>query len=220
MKQQIKLWQLEKKTDAIDYKYIPEPNIPVILLSADLINTIKIDLLPNQIKKILEKHQIQPEFIEQIIDHRDYWQFINTIKHPDLNQSVKIFFKFIVPLIKANHLLATSLKIKPSDVAKLIDCLKAKIITPNQLKSIITTLANSSTTLVQILKKLNRNSSIDQKQIENWINDLKQAHPDLEIKYKTNPVATLKFIMGQIMHKSQGWADPILIRKVINLHFN
>lgn len=207
---------IREKTDAIDYRYFPEPNLPVIKLDPNFVKDIKIEPLPKAIKAHFQTYQVSLEYIEQIINNPDYLTFLNTVNHPDVAEIVKIFFAEIVPLIKKDNLELKDLNINPNHFHDLINVFKEGIISGKQLKLVIPKLSNLTISVDQLLEQMKLKLISDENVIIEWIESVKAKNPNLLNDYQNKTEATTKFVVGEIMKLSKGQANPILSVKLVN----
>ena len=207
---------IREKTDAVDYRYFPEPNLPVIKLDPNFVKDIKIEPLPKAIRSHFQTYQVASEYIEQIINNPDYLTFLNTVNHPDVAEIVKIFFAEIVPLIKKDNLELKDLNINPNHFHDLISIFKEGIISGKQLKLVIPKLSNLTISIDQLLEQMKLKLISDENVIIEWIESVKAKNPNLLNDYQNKPEATTKFVVGEIMKLSKGQANPILSVKLIN----
>ena len=207
---------IREKTDAIDYRYFPEPNLPIIKLDPNFIKDIKIEPLPKAIRSHFQTYQVGSEYIEQIINNPDYLTFLNTVNHPDVAEIVKIFFAEIVPLIKKDNLELKDLNINPNHFHDLINIFKEGIISGKQLKLVIPKLSNLTISVDQLLEQMKLKLISDENVIIEWIESVKAKNPNLLNDYQNKPEATTKFVVGEIMKLSKGQANPILSVKLVN----
>lgn len=206
---------MRKKTDAIDYKYFPDPNIPVIALDQEWINNIKINELPQAMKKRYLSFGVTENYCNQIINNIDYAKFIDQIEYHDIYQSVKIFFSEIIPLEKKMNQKISSINIKPQDVKECLLLLEKGIISGKQLKQIIPLLVDNTSSINDLIEKHGFKLISDKSLITSWINEIVEKYPYLKNDYLTQKEKTLKFMTGEIMKISKGQANPILTTELI-----
>ncbi len=210
---------LRNKTDAIDYKYFPDPNIPIIKLDPNWIKSIKINELPSQMRQRYLDRQIPENYIDQLIENKEYSNFIDSIEYSNLLELVKIFFSEIVPLEKKYNKSIKLLNINPLDIKESLDLLDQGIISGKQLKQIIPLLVDSQLSVNEIINKYNLKLISDENIIMDWISQIKNQNPNLENDFKEREDRTIKFIAGEIMKLSKGQASPNVVINLINKTF-
>lgn len=210
---------LREKTDAIDYKYFPDPNIPVISLDPKWIDAIKIGELPEELKKRYLALGVSEEFCDQIINNFDYAQFIEAINYHDKVQVVKIFFSEILPLEKKYNKKISTININPQQIAEVLSLLEEGYISGKQLKQIIPLLINWQSSVLGLIEENGFKLISDENIINNWLNEIKNDNQNLFNNYTERPERTIKFIVGEIMRKSRAQANPVLTSKLITKMF-
>lgn len=206
---------MREKTDSVDYRYFPEPNIPIVKLEQDFINSIAINELPHEMKIRYQKMNISNEFIEQLINNKEYANFIDSIQLENKEEVVKLFFAEIVPLEKKQNISLSNLNIKPFDFQSLIETMQKGIISGKQLKLIVPKLINLKQNVDDLLEDMQIKLISDPKIISNWINQIINQNKDLIQNYIERKERTTKFIIGEIMKLSKGQANPVLTNELI-----
>ncbi len=206
---------MRKKTNAVDYKYFPDPNIPIIILDPEWINGIQINELPQEMKQRYLSFNVPENYCNQIINNIDYAKFIDQIEYHDIYQSVKVFFSEIIPLEKKLNKKISLINIKPQDVKECLLLLEKGIISGKQLKQIIPLLVDNNYSINDLIEKHGFKLISDKPLIISWINDIVEKYPYLKNDYLNQKEKTLKFMTGEIMKISKGQANPILTIELI-----
>lgn len=206
---------LRKKTDSIDYKYFPEPNIPVIKLDKKWIDSIEINELPHEIRKRYKNLNIPDNFIDQILSNLYYFEFIEKVKYKDLYETIKIFFSEIIPLENKLNKSLDQININPEDFKQCLTILEKGEISGKQLKQLIPLLVDKKDSIENIIKNNGFKLISDKDIIVNWIKEVQNANPNLSNNFNEKKESTIKFIAGEIMKKSKGQANPILTIELI-----
>lgn len=206
---------MRKKTNALDYKYFPDPNIPIIILDPEWINSIQISELPQEMKQRYLSFNVPENYCNQIINNIDYAKFIDQIEYHDIYQSVKVFFSEIIPLEKKLNKKISLINIKPQDVKECLLLLEKGIISGKQLKQIIPLLVDNNYSINDLIEKHGFKLISDKPLIISWINDIVEKYPYLKNDYLNQKEKTLKFMTGEIMKISKGQANPILTIELI-----
>ena len=206
---------MRQKTDGIDYRYFPEPNLPVVQLDPEFIKSIEINELPQAIRKRYLADGISNEYVEQIINQPSYLHFLDALKFANKAEAVKIFFAEIVALSKKTNQNLEQLNIKPAAFDDLLNLLDQGIISGKQLKMVVPKLVNLTTSVEQLIETMNIKLISDEATISGWIKQIQAANPNLDQAYQNKPEATIKFVVGEIMKISKGQANPVLSVKLV-----
>lgn len=208
---------MRKKSDAIDYRYFPDPNIPVIKLEKSFIDEIQICELPNEMRMRFKSYSIGDDFVEQIISNPEYAKFIDLVKLDNKEQVVKLFFSEIVPMIIKNNWKIKELNIKPEHFKETIILMNEGKISGKQLKTLIPKLINLNTTVEALIEREGIKLISDSNIINEWIEQVILENENIKQAFENKPENTIKFIVGEIMKKSKGQANPVLLVNLIKL---
>ncbi|MGZ9414143.1 Asp-tRNA(Asn)/Glu-tRNA(Gln) amidotransferase subunit GatB [Mycoplasma sp. 5370] len=197
---------MREKTGAVDYRYYPEPNIPVIQLKEEFIDSIKLDKLHWEWEEELLNQSVSNIYVEQLLNNFDWLQFFNKINFDNKDKLAKFFFSEIVPIIKEKSI--DSLNITPNNIVEILTLEKNNSISSKQAKEIVLYKEKENLSIDEIIKKYNlvqiENNDLIQKILNNLILENEQLLND----YENRPERVIKFFLGQIMKQTKGQANP------------
>lgn len=228
MEQQTRRWDEESgttifmrsKVDAIDYKYFVEPNIPKIKISKEWLEEIKsqIPRLASERKEtyikeygltdydatIIVKEKPVAEYYEKMVElganpkEASNWLTTNLLGHLNkLEQSI------------------TEISMTPEMLVELISLIDKKEISSKQAKEVFYDSLTTGKTPKQIVKEKGMTQISDEGAITKIANEVLDEHPDLIEKYKNGRTNVVDFLVGQIMKKTRGTANPGMARSTM-----
>lgn len=204
---------LRSKSDAIDYKYFPEPNLPYIELKQDFVDKIQVPLVPLEIEKMLEKQGVSTFYINQILNNFEYWTFLKSSNPENWHLSVKLFFSEIVPII--NKLGIQNLSINFEFFGLLVKKHLLNEISNSEFRQIIEIKQKSKNLdLDSVLKLVSENKLSDTEVKQFLVEIVKQETVQIE-KNKQNKDKLFKFLIGKIIQKTKGNADPKKVSEIL-----
>ncbi len=201
-----KTFAMREKEEAKDYRYFPEPDVPPFDLTKFPIEKWRADLpkLPSHHRAWLSELGLTKEEAE-IISKDD------TIK--DLVENVAEENKGIIGKLLINN--PEAKKISVENLNNLAELMRNKI-SSNILRQVISASVASGDSPIKVYEKLSA-GSVD---LSGIISAVLSENPDAVEKYKSGKTEVIGFLIGQVMQKTQGKADPNevrekLIRKII-----
>ncbi|MGL4343377.1 MAG: Asp-tRNA(Asn)/Glu-tRNA(Gln) amidotransferase subunit GatB [Metamycoplasmataceae bacterium] len=203
------------KDNNIDYKYFPDPNIPVILLEQNFIDSITIEELPNQMIERMKNLNIPEQYINNFLidsEQREYFSSIHTNNNEEWS---KIFFAEIVPLAKNQNQNLNNLNINKDLLTKTINYYLENKINRKQLKTLIPLLINNKKDIEAIIEENNLKIVDDSELIRTEIINIINNYENLKIDYLSNKDRCLKFVLGQLMKIMKGNVDPIKAKTIV-----
>lgn len=213
-----KTFTQRSKENAPDYRYMPDPDLPPIVLTVDQINQVKSELpaLPNAYRQAWQTLGLDPSVSSTLLlDQKVAALISGTQKHAgdDIAKRIANWFASAVDTDNNKELVL--------DQVKLIDL--AKMTTNNEL---------SSTAAKQIFNKLITDSKQTPREIAEEKNLLQVSDEGEIIKIVEQVLAdpsaqkavedikagndkAIGFLVGQVMKLSAGKANPALAQKLI-----
>lgn len=201
---------MREKTDGVEYRYFEEPNIPIIKLSEEFINSVKLPELPLQRRKRYLDLRLQEIYVNSLVNDLKLSEFFDSIEYHDKEKLSKIFFSEVVSLANLRSVPAYELGIKASDIAKSLELLEEEIISGKSIKKLIPLLVDFKGDINKLLEKNNLKQIVDARKIRNIILNIINKNEKLVSEYPNRPERVLKFILGTVMKESLGQVSPTI----------
>ncbi len=201
--------KMREKEEAADYRFIPEPDLPIIKLTEKQISKIKetIPESPKQkLEKLIKKHRINKKDAEVLTKNLELVEFFEKV-------SEKIPPEFSLPwvtiellrVLNYNKKTLDEVNIKAEHFIELLQLVKDKKITELKAKSILNDFIPNSFSPKKLAQSSERITDKEElgKIIKAVIEKNKKAVED----FKAGKQESLNFLMGEIMKESQRRAD-------------
>ena len=211
---------MRKKTDAADYKYFTEPNIPPIKLSDEFVKDA-IDTCPELYDQKLERflnnyglNEVDAKIILTSADMANYYD--EAAKFTKLYQPLANFMiSDVNGYLNKNAISILDFKVEPKFISELVELLQSKKINSSQGKQIFEKLVkeNKSPSLIQ--KEVGAVLINDENKIHELVLEVLEANPTLRDDFKAGKTRAQGFVMGQIMKKTGGKVNPGIANKII-----
>ena len=211
---------MRKKTDAADYKYFTEPNIPPIKLSDEFVKDA-IDTCPELYDQKLERflnnyglNEVDAKIILTSVDMANYYD--EAAKFTKLYQALANFMiSDVNGYLNKNAISILDFKVEPKFISELVELLQSKKINSSQGKQIFEKLVkeNKSPSLIQ--KEVGAVLINDENKIHELVLEVLEANPTLRDDFKAGKTRAQGFVMGQIMKKTGGKVNPGIANKII-----
>jgi aspartyl-tRNA(Asn)/glutamyl-tRNA(Gln) amidotransferase subunit B len=217
------------KEDAQDYRYMPDADIPPIVLSDEEIASIQATMprLSSDWRTILQNLGLDYAQIETLLDaqfeYRSKVAILDSIEKliddPKkakfiANWNVNIF----IPLLREDGFMLTDIDYPSLELA-IYDLLEQNKLSSTAAKALFRELASFETLpdieKFAIEKGYNQNSNEDEISaiIDDVLSDIAAAKAVEDFKNGNEKV--IGFLVGQVMKKSAGKANPALVQKII-----
>lgn len=211
---------MRSKEEANDYRYFPDPDLLPLNLSNDFIDQAIAQMpeLPNLRKK---RYQDQYELDETIADY-----LIQSSKMAD-------YFDSVVKIINDGRLAANwiqgelakwlnndNLAIEQSNISaenlgELLQFVADNTISGKIAKKLLETMWQTGQSASQLIKQQNLQQVNDDGALNLWIDQVIEENPQQVAQYQSGQVKILGFLVGQVLKKSQGKANPKIVNQLL-----
>ena len=211
---------MRKKTDAVDYKYYTEANIMPIKLSDAFINKA-INLVPElpdaRFNRFVSELNLSEYDARQLINQKavaDYYEEVLK-DYNDPKITANWILGDVYSYLNKNNLTIKDFKLSTSNLAKLLTLLKEGKISSKQGKEIFNIIIETNEDPETIAKAKGMVQESDEGLIMEYINEVLQDNPQAIATYNSGRDNILGFLVGQVMKKSKGKANPAITSKLL-----
>ena len=208
---------MRSKVDAIDYKYFIEPNIPKFKLSKDWIEEIRksIPMLANERKDIYMNNYGLSNYDATIIVKEkaisDYYE--ETLKcGADPKEASNWITSVILGHLNKNDITIKDIFVTPSMLNDLIGLVNSNEISSKQAKEVLYESLTDDKEPISIVKEKGIKQIGTEDEILKVINEVLEEQSSAIETYKSGRTNIVDFLVGQVMKKTQGQANPAIAR--------
>ncbi|PJE65461.1 Asp-tRNA(Asn)/Glu-tRNA(Gln) amidotransferase subunit GatB [Candidatus Saccharibacteria bacterium CG10_big_fil_rev_8_21_14_0_10_47_8] len=198
------------KEEAHDYRYMPEPDIPPVELSESDISRFKKTLpeLPPAIRQKLTTIKVEAKVVEDILDKPDV---VPTALEAISKTSAENARRVIFQLLEASNMSHVSVtdQIKVAEMVSdgELNSTAGKLVAQENLKT--------GEAPARIIEKLNLIQVSDEDEIEKIVAKVLEENKKAASDVKEGELKAIGFLVGQVMAKSHGKANPGVAQKII-----
>lgn len=214
--------EMRTKEMAADYRYFPEPDLPPLFITSEMVEKVKNNL---------------PE-----LPHERYTRYLDTLKLSEYNASLLVndkplsdYFEKALPDCKNPKALCNwvtvefvgrlkdtgkslmSIGLDPKHIATLVNLIEEKIITGRIAKTIADLMVEKPESDPKALIKENPDllPIKDTASVEKIVDKVLTANEQSAIDYKNGKEKAFHFLIGQIMKESKGKASPDIVKEIL-----
>lgn len=209
------------KENAHDYRYHKDPDIPYIDIDEDTITSIA-QSMPESPKdkkeRYLSKFQLSDYDADVISQDKEFSDLFDEII--DTSQcTAKTLANWILgPIASAinkTNIRFSESKIKPKQIADLLEMIDSHKTSNNNAKVIFEKMWESGKSPSQIIKDEGLEEVSDEKAITEVINQVLDENPKQLEQYLAGNEKLVGYFVGQIMKKGQGKINPVVANTVL-----
>ncbi len=233
--QQTRGWNAQKgitefqrsKESAEDYRYCPEPDIPIVTIDEKTIERIKsgvVELADEKINRYMEKYGLSEYDANVLTSSKESSEFFEKLlekvkKDLDEQKAAKASANWILGSVFSylNDSKKTFDEISNiiDSLALLITKVEKKELLNNKAKEILEKALNENLDLKKLVEESNEKVISDESEIEDLAKKVMQENSNAVTDFKNGKTNAIGFLTGQLMKLSRGNADPVLARETL-----
>ena len=228
MEQQTRRWDEESattiymrsKVDAIDYKYFVEPNIPKFKLSNEWIEEIKKsipELAQSRKEKYINEYNLSNYDATILVKEKpisDYFEeTVNLGADPKMASNW--ITSIILGYINKNDLTINELYLTPIMLKDLIKLVSDAKISSKQGKEVLYRSLDEKKNPTKIVEEEGMKQIGGTDEILKVVTEVLDEHADGIEQYKNGRTNIVDFLVGQVMKKTKGQANPAMARSMM-----
>lgn len=213
---------MRKKADAIDYRYMTEPNILAIYTPESFVHeTLKtVGLHPYELKQALKQNNINQKDINLLLSNKkiyDLFQKAYSLTSDYKDASRWVLNELMGVLNKQEKTIEQFSIDEENDLLNLIKDFKANKFNSKQAKDLFNEVFLNHKAYNEALKTLMQNSkSYSDEDILKMINEILINNPNTKQELTTRYEKAEKFIIGSLMKQTKGQIDPLKVKEILN----
>lgn len=226
--QQTLLWDVNKmetrtmrsKEEAHDYRYFPEPDIPPVVVTDEMLSEIKESLpeMPDvRQQRFKQEFDMSEEDAQTLTEDRylaDYYEHV--VSHVDSPKAVSnIILSEVLRVLNERSISIGEFSISEERLAGLVELRENDKINSSAMTEVFDAMLEEDKSAEELAGEMNLMQVSDTGFIEPIVDKVIERHPDEVARYRDGKKGLIGFFIGQVMQRSQGKANPQLVRELI-----
>ncbi len=211
------------KEEAHDYRYFPEPDLPLLVISSAQIESTK-DALPERpdrkFQRFVAEFGLDAYQAEILTSDRlvaEYYEAaLTAMRHPDPGLAANWISGELFGLMNAGDMAIETIKVKPSSLAGLLDLLIEDRINTATAKSVLARMLSSGREAVEIIEESGLTQVSDRDTLATVVDEVLTENPDEVQAYHEGKTALRQWFFGQVMRRTGGQANPGVVQELLN----
>jgi aspartyl-tRNA(Asn)/glutamyl-tRNA(Gln) amidotransferase subunit B len=210
------------KENADDYRYMPDPDLPPVVLTDDFIAKIKAEMpeLPDDYRQKFQKINIDTKVIEDIIAVPETAKLVSRIlAASDAEHARRVTFWMMQPQSDEPENLEMNIDegLNPSEASliKLSQMVSDNKLSSTAAKEVLAELLKSGGDPEEVAAAKNLLQVSDEGEIAGIVKQVLSDNPKAAEDVKNGEMKAIGFLVGQVMKASKGKANPSLAQDLI-----
>ena len=201
-----------------DYRYMPEPDIPYVILSDEEIENVRktIPKLPSELRKEYKELGINNNAINTLISDKelnDYFSSLITKTNPVILSN--LLTTDVLGYLNKNFVKLNQMKLTSKNLIDLINKIDEKVLSSKQSKEILNYLLDNGGEVDDVCNKLNIKLINDDNELISIVKEILNNNPESINDFKNGKNRAIKYLMGQIMKETKGQANPAKVNEIL-----
>jgi aspartyl-tRNA(Asn)/glutamyl-tRNA(Gln) amidotransferase subunit B len=216
---------LRAKEEAHDYRYFPEPDLPPIIVTDEMLDDIR-EELPEladvRRKRFMEEFGMSEDDAVTLTDSRylaDYFEEVaDHLGNP--KAASNIVLSEVLRVLNEQSIDIREFSISAEKLSNLVKLKNADKINSSAMQEIFNAMLDEDKDPEELAKEMNLIQVSDSGFLEPIVEDIIKNNPDEVARYKDGKKQLLGFFVGQAMKASKGKANPKLVKDLIEEKLN
>jgi aspartyl-tRNA(Asn)/glutamyl-tRNA(Gln) amidotransferase subunit B len=207
-----------------DYRYFPEPDLVPLRMTDFFVNRMRSLLpeLPHQkAARIIEQYGIPEYDAEVLTDSAEVASFYEEcVKAGGDPKAVSNWVMGeLLRLLKETEGEFSQIKVKPEQLVQLLKLIEEGKISAKIAKEVFDKMWESGGDPEKIVADLGVSQLSDEAELEKIIEEVCEANPDVVAKIKSGERKAIGFLVGEVMKRTKGRANPKLVNQLMARRF-
>lgn len=211
---------MRRKESAHDYRYFPEPDLSPFVISNEMIDEIKKSLPEkpsDKRKRFINDYGITSYDAEVLTQDKflaDYFDAAAKLS-PNPKSAANWIISDLLKELNESKISINDCKLKPAHLADIIKFVACGKITNTIAKDILKESFDTGKEPSQIINEKGLTQITDEEGIAKFAEEVISEFPSQVAEFRAGKEKVLQFLIGQVMKKSKGKANPQIAAKIL-----
>ncbi len=202
-----------------DYRYFPEPDIPYLYLTDDMIEEVRntIEMLPDERRNLYMEKNVSEINAKKLVQNKSLSDYFNTLLTEDIDFKIasNLLLGDISAYLNKNEKEITDTTLTKERMVELVNKISDNTLTSKNLKDILDKVLEEDKSISEIIKESGIENITDNTALREIIKKIISENSESVTDYKKGHDRAIKFLMGQVMKETKGSANPKLAMNIL-----
>ena len=226
--QETRLWDEEtgvtrvmrSKEEAMDYRYFPDPDLPIVIISDERIENMQNEMpefAAKKIERFINEYKLNENEAITLASEMELAEYYEAIvkESDEPKLSANWLLTEILKVLKDKNIGIDKFTITPLNIAKLIKLIVSNVISSKIAKEVFEEMIANNGDPETIVKEKGMTQITDNSEIEKIVEQVLSENLQSVEDFKAGKERALKFLVGQAMKLSRGKANPQMLNEMI-----
>jgi len=215
-----RLRSMRSKEDSHDYRYFPDPDLPTLVIEESAVEAARAALpeLPRARRERFASayglSAYDAGVLTQAAATADYFEAVAEVAG-DAKTAANWVMGPAQALMNERKEDAAHFAVSASALGELVRLVADGTVSDSAAKKVLSTVAEEGGSPSEIVEAQGLTQVRDDDQLAGWVSEVVQEHTDEVGRYREGEKRLLGFLMGQVMKRSGGKADPRRVNELL-----
>ncbi|MGK5093091.1 Asp-tRNA(Asn)/Glu-tRNA(Gln) amidotransferase subunit GatB [Deltaproteobacteria bacterium TL4] len=218
-------YSMRSKEDAHDYRYFPDPDLPVVQITQAQIENLRQTLpeLPEaKAQRFQEHYGLKERDVAALVVNREVADYFEEVI--SLGGEPKLVCNWLnsefARVMNETQKGLKDLNITPEKLQELLGLVQSKSVSSSMAKKVFEEMLRTGKSPKAIVEDKSLSQMSDEVALSQMVADLMAANPDQVAQYRSGKTKIISFFIGQLMKATKGKANPEIINRLLEEKLN
>jgi len=212
---------MRSKEEANDYRYFPDPDLLPLEIDQETIDKIREslpELFDAKVTRYVEDLKIKQSDAEELSRNMQIAEYFEETLEgfgKDAQLVSNWILSEVMAVLNRENIEISAFQIEPMRLASLISRIEDNTISSKIAKDLFNQMLTNDETVDEIIKKQGLEQITDEDSINQYVTDVLIEFSEQKDQYLAGKEQVLGFLVGQVMKRSKGKANPKLVNELI-----
>jgi aspartyl-tRNA(Asn)/glutamyl-tRNA(Gln) amidotransferase subunit B len=205
------------KETAADYRYIPDPDIPPLMLDAAFIDRIPLPETPqSRRQRIIERYRIPENYAQTLVKDKDIADLFEKVAMNVNAQTAAMWIcREVLAQLNYRGVEYSESRLNDAIVGELLTLVESSTITELVGKKLLERVIDSGESPRMLVSQEGLGKVSEAGQLATVVEEVIKENQQAAADYKAGRQEALNFLMGGVMKRMQGRADFTVVRELL-----
>ena len=211
---------MRSKEEAMDYRYFPDPDLPIVIISDERIEDMQNEMpefAAKKVERFINEYKLNENEAITLASEMELAEYYEAVvkesNEPKL--SANWVLTEILKVLKDKNIGIEKFVVTPQNIAKLIKLITSNVISSKIAKEVFEEMIKDNKNPETIVKEKGMTQITDNSEIEKIVDQVLSENMQSVEDFKAGKDRALKFLVGQAMKLSKGKANPQMLNEMI-----
>ncbi len=217
-------YMMRRKEDSHDYRYFPDPDLPVVTIEQDWLESIEKSLpeLPDKrMERFVNQYKMKFEDAESLAKQRYVSNYFENLVNS--GTSAKLAYNWTLQVL--THVASPESEdldkvLSFERLSELLQMIEQGKISSSAAKVVLTEMLGNKQSASKIAKDKGLEQVSNEDELSKMVQDIIAQFPDQLTQYREGKTKVFGFFVGQVMKASRGQANPTTINQLLKKYLD